>query len=973
MRLRMTIYTSKRSMVQYPGFKSLQNLIDRKRLFLLCVLFLFIFYVVVRSQMTPGVEPSFDPLLSGNESPVSIFFDRSGFTFCATSIGRIYEFDGERFKLYLDLRPFEISTVNAVTVGSDNETWVAADNGIWAFERGKASFNQVLDGGATHIATRGDSIWFATSSRIGSISPEFRLDYLPKSFSEIHYFQIEGNAIWVGDSQGLFKCDEGNCNLIKSALKITDMVRKSGDSLWFASNGDGLLLYENDAFTSLNSLGGLSISQVTCLANDVRGRLLIGSKNQGLYSLYHDRLHFHDIDGLADLQEISFLGEDGWRNIWFIGDGKIVRLQPDFLDRYFELPSDDDKISSVYLVDGQIWIGTNKGAIAYLDSGERMIRQIATGFGDRIVSIAKKGAQLVVGTAHGGISVFNLSTKAWFHPTPELIDHSISNLVVTNEVIAFIDSRGQLGLIQNRLPFTDISYPFKSRHFRKLLLFQDTSILVQSDSTVHILEPKSMDLKMVLEQKTGIKTFDLLNDQSIAMRDINEPLIYSSELKIAQPIVGIPEKYGLVGKVLGASEKHYFLQTSTGIATTASSGFHHYDEFVQHSPPNFTFYSNGEVHLAYDRGLLKIPSDWFTRKRVAPIVRLTGFHSNEIFYFPHDFSQPIVLEYFDNNITFDFKGLSGNQLSKPYFQWRLIGEDADYTNPSNANVASYPRLPPGQYEFEVSAVDHSGLRSEPERLAITIKKAFWQQLWFQLACLGLLFSLFYLGLLLNNRKHRKRMRRLKEQLESERKALDWEHKAMRLQMNPHFIFNALNSISALVGKGDVKESKRMLAKFSNLMRTILELSKESLIPLRQEIDWLKNYMEVEQFLHPDLFVFNIDVAPNIYEDDTLIPPMLIQPCIENAIVHGLKGRQNGRIDVTFRKAALELICEIVDNGKGLDLTSKDKKHHQSMATDLIVKRLGPPSDRLVIETIVEDGKSMGVRATVRIPWRELPT
>ena len=142
-----------------------------------------------------------------------------------------------------------------------------------------------------------------------------------------------------------------------------------------------------------------------------------------------------------------------------------------------------------------------------------------------------------------------------------------------------------------------------------------------------------------------------------------------------------------------------------------------------------------------------------------------------------------------------------------------------------------------------------------------------------------------------------------QQVELEKSMLELEQKALRLQMNPHFIFNALNSIQSLIGTGKEKEARYYLAKFSRLMRQILDNSRKTSITLQEEIQTLENYLLVEQFCSNNRFLYEINCEPELETDFIQIPPMLIQPFVENAIKHGMKERDEhnpGSILFRFR-------------------------------------------------------------------------
>ena len=216
-------------------------------------------------------------------------------------------------------------------------------------------------------------------------------------------------------------------------------------------------------------------------------------------------------------------------------------------------------------------------------------------------------------------------------------------------------------------------------------------------------------------------------------------------------------------------------------------------------------------------------------------------------------------------------------------------------------------------------------------------------------------------------------------MEAELKEL--EHQALRLQMNPHFIFNSLASISNFIGKNDAAEAKRYLTKFAKLMRLILENSREEFIPLTEEIDSLTYYMELEQLRFRDKFSFEINTDPSIDREHLFIPPMLIQPHIENAILHGMAPKETkGMILISFERTEGLLRCVVEDNGVGrkraAEIKARTKTQHTSLAMKIIFERLsilfpGKNKINIITEDLEDENKNaIGTRVLFNLPCRD---
>ncbi|WP_264520792.1 tetratricopeptide repeat protein [Flavobacterium sp. N1994] len=224
---------------------------------------------------------------------------------------------------------------------------------------------------------------------------------------------------------------------------------------------------------------------------------------------------------------------------------------------------------------------------------------------------------------------------------------------------------------------------------------------------------------------------------------------------------------------------------------------------------------------------------------------------------------------------------------------------------------------------------------------------------------------------------------LKKTLTLEKELAVYEQKALHLQMNPHFVFNCLGSISSFIVKNSTDAAIKYLAKFSKLMRLTLEYSKESLIPIDKEIESLENYLELEQLRFNNSFQFKINKCKEI-EDDVALPPLLLQPFVENAIIHGMNpNTRTGLITLDFFLENESLVCVVTDNGIGINKSKEMKKNlvsmHKSMALDITKKRLEMMEEttskksKVTIEEIQENGKVLGTRVTLVLPLQYLST
>jgi len=248
----------------------------------------------------------------------------------------------------------------------------------------------------------------------------------------------------------------------------------------------------------------------------------------------------------------------------------------------------------------------------------------------------------------------------------------------------------------------------------------------------------------------------------------------------------------------------------------------------------------------------------------------------------------------------------------------------------------------------------------------------------QLIIFSIIGGLLLIGLILviYNRMQVKRRLTLKKEV------AEYEQKALHLQMNPHFVFNCLSSISSFIVQNGTDSALKYLSKFSKLMRLTLEYSKGSLIPIDKEIESLQNYLELEQLRFHDKFKFEIRSSEKV-EFNMGLPPLLIQPFVENAILHGLVPKDgNGKIEVDFDVQDEQLICTITDDGIGLSesriLKENSVTAHKSMALEITKKRLEimesitSKAAQIEIAELINSTKKTGTKVTLRLPVQYIP-
>jgi ligand-binding sensor domain-containing protein len=339
-------------------------------------------------------------------------------------------------------------------------------------------------------------------------------------------------------------------------------------------------------------------------------------------------------------------------------------------------------------------------------------------------------------------------------------------------------------------------------------------------------------------------------------------------------------------------------------------------------------------------------------------------------------SSRLRLPYQENNIRFDYAGIDYRSAGNITYQYRLKGLDTAWRS-TKETFLDYPTLPAGNYVCEIVAINKFHVRSSPLLLHFIVAAPFWETRWFDGVVLVLMILLTWL--LVSLRIKRLRLRQHEEK-QLARKMSELEHMALRAQMNPHFIFNCLNSIQHYIFEQDILAANKYISGFSRLIRATLQNSSRSFIPLAEEIGYLSTYLSLEKLRFKEKMNYSIDCAANIDPNGIMIPPMLIQPYVENSMRHGLRHKieGNGFIRIDISLSSDELFVMIEDNGIGRERAARFKTpehiEYQSKGISLTADRIGLMNSIYgegigveIIDLRDEGGQPVGTRVLIKFP------
>jgi ligand-binding sensor domain-containing protein len=274
----------------------------------------------------------------------------------------------------------------------------------------------------------------------------------------------------------------------------------------------------------------------------------------------------------------------------------------------------------------------------------------------------------------------------------------------------------------------------------------------------------------------------------------------------------------------------------------------------------------------------------------------------------------LVIPYTSKRLRIEYAGISYRSAGKIVYRYRLAGIDSVWRE-TKETYLEYPELPSGNYELQVMAINKFGSQSRILKLPITVTSQFWKKPWFVISAWVL--SLALLWWFASRRIIRIRRKQQEKEMLLHRMA-ELENTALTSQMNPHFIFNCLNSIQLFVFNGNTKASNKYIAGLGKLIRMTLNNSSRSFVTLAEEADYLTSYLLLEKMRFEDKIDYELVIEETIDSSTVLVPPMLVQPFVENALLHGLQHKTNGKglVSIKVQREKENLLITITDNGVG---------------------------------------------------------
>ncbi len=385
------------------------------------------------------------------------------------------------------------------------------------------------------------------------------------------------------------------------------------------------------------------------------------------------------------------------------------------------------------------------------------------------------------------------------------------------------------------------------------------------------------------------------------------------------------------------------------------------------------------IFVASSKGVQYFPKQINTYNNISPSIFIKQFNADDSIY---NINNEIELKATTKNITIHLIGVALKSDGKLKFQYRLLPTDSSWiTTEVGEDIIRYSSLASNNYFFECKAINEDGVDSKMIlKIKFTINKPWYLQWWFFMFCLVFVGFCTYLIYSYRSKKNQQKLvdDLAKSKIEEElRKS---QLTSLKAQMNPHFLFNALNSIQEFIILNDKQQANIFMGKFADLMRLTLDMSNKNEVVLEDEIKSIKLYLELEALRFEEQFAYEIVVDESVAVTEIYMPPMLVQPYIENAVKHGLLHKKGDKkLSVSFSlKDSQTLNCKIFDNGIGRkrssEINQQRQKKHTSFATgatqirlDLLNIKRKDSISVIFFDLKDETGNATGTEVIINIP------
>lgn len=952
----------------------------------------------------------------GSENIGDLLQDKDGFLWIATDAG-VYKFDGEEF-LLVSKTPtsrFVSAPDQKIWVNSGRTLTYLLDQGI--AEHPMIEQIQQLAKGTLFHSIYPDSlgnVWFTIANIVVPSDPHKRLTTLYQLTPDtllVHDFRqdpdariigdtcywklIEGQPVYTGrfrtqaiipDRKQVFGPQVFDLGSMKG--KINKMIRLQDGSYLVSTTST--LIHLDDSLVHYFGAHVLPMNHMILDIYEDREGTVWLSTFGGAYAI--DNYNFRDVEKyrhfLPDKTITSTLQtEDG--SYWFgtKHEGLIQMASASTLWIRWENERRKSVISHLVRDGDRIWVSSGDGYIYTMDSSMQMIQHPApqtkgggalVKVGDRIFSSFR---WLLSETGYERISQFKGEPspfKYYFHGLYPRNAHQV--WAISQPFGIFL-----LDLDKQEIVYDSRKWGF-SGSARTFVTDPDSIPWAIKDGDVYRMQDSAFQHPYVdypglasLDSSwyfTGIR-ITKAGTLILSSPDSGQAILHQHGIQILRP-----------GKdYAGHSSSKVSIEDEASIWILNNQAFSHFvfdslsQGFVNESSfsPGFSFplgsefyaafYLDGKIWIFTSKGLVQFdPQHLSADNFSAPPTFITSLETNDSLYFT---KRPIKFLHTGNTVFLNFRTVSFHQTQKDTIRYRLSGVDNKWQYTTDRKV-QYTNLAPDTYTFEIESKDGYGVyQNQDTHLTFEIVPRLTQQIWFKVV-MGLLGLLTLLAIgygILRYQNQQSRHRSVVAEL---------KYQTLINQMSPHFIFNAMNSIAYLVQSEQTSRAGQYLNRFAGLLRGVLEHAQQNFIPLAEELEHVRQYLSMEQLQMGDGLQFEVETEPDLAIFDLYIPPMLLQPIIENAINHGISPKGAGEILVHVLDIDNKIIIAIRDDGIGRTaaktiqksyVSKKEKSIGLKNTTDRItnINRMYGLDIQMWTEDLMEQGEVAGTQVEFSFP------
>ncbi|MBC7775117.1 MAG: histidine kinase [Phycisphaerae bacterium] len=996
---------------------------------LLLLVFMLAFVGAPAQQYPLQVEPVFrnysqDVGLPANAA-YRILQDSKGYIWAATNQG-VCRFNGYEFEQFPDTLYSNFNAVfgKSMTLDESGRLWFVNINWRvyyvenervipWKYNPQLKPFNKdgnILNG--ILVKGRGEEVWFGTShSGIIHADQNGQMDILPglessdRVFFENKYGGLDSKNKGTSSDQYLQKLSQTlnfqgqNIEVplfpfTKDSLTNNNFLFSSSSHLregtWLLNAFSSYFYFENNQLVWRRKAPG---KPIIWAIQDASGRILTGHNFGGGLKTYASREDFRDtrpaFSALPGLT-VTCIFQDRERGYWITTQEQGVFYCASFESgRLTGLPDLDDVMATDIVGDDQstMYAGFRNGKIFAIDVQKLIATDIsppANEFVNELTFDKTSKTLALAGAKNAFYKNGHWETIEFLETTAgQKAPWQSKDLVPGNDQDVWISVSG-IGLVQanirtkkaERSTFDMLTSKGTRRYVSAR---QDQSGRVWAYNIDGFVEWVGDRIDTVYKTnpifKQYIKDIALLPDTSLVLCPLGHGLAF---WKPGRALIEIKGKNGLLSDwfttlYYHAPNSSLWAGCRRGVNKIRFDGHGGYkiETFIlEHGLPNNSVsafaVAENDLWWATEKGLYR------TRNRPdTVVVPAPVFHAvsvNNVPYFP---TEALVLPHDSADITIDLLSLYFRGNGKTPFAYRLLHGSGDTSWQLKAGRRiSFLNLQPGKYRLEVKTQGDANAWSPVSTLDIVICPPWWAIWWAR--------SLFALGLGLGVYSlYRYRTGQIVHESRLKEEMLRLERSALQAQMSPHFIFNCLNSIQNFILKNDSDAAVLYLARFAKLVRSSLNASVEGSVSLEEEINMLNHYLTLEQLRFKQAFEYQISVDPMLDRVHTMLPPLIVQPFVENAVLHGLKDLQkDGLILIKFYPDNGMLCVEVRDNGLGLE-QEKSKTGDVSLGGSITRRRLEllnaqSTNDEISIAYSTPEGGT-GTIVLIRLPLRQIPS